>query len=88
MNPPVTIPMIRRRARTVIARELAVSCAQAHDDATWADLSADSLDMVNIPAALEVEFGIRLSDDDVEFAKTVGTAIDLVENKLENRGLV
>lgn len=81
-------PMVRRKARTIIACELAVNCAMAHDDATWQQLGADSLDMVNIPRALEDAFGIRFTDEQVEFCKTVGTAIDLVENKLENRGLV
>lgn len=79
--------MTRRRARTVIARELSASVARCHDDASWRDLGADSLDMVTIPAALENEFGIRLGDAEVEFCQTVGTAIDLVETKLENRRL-
>lgn len=80
--------MTRRKARTIIARELAASVSQCHDDAGWAELGADSLDMVAIPRALEEAFGVRFSDEQVEFCKTVGTAIDLVEAKLENRGML
>jgi acyl carrier protein len=77
-----------RRARVVIARTLAVPMTRLTDAADFrGDLGADSLDLVDVPHALEEEFGIRFSDDEVEFCQTVGTAIDLIKTKLENRGL-
>jgi acyl carrier protein len=76
---------IERRTRLVIARELAVPVRVVVDHADFRrDLGADSLDLVNVPRALEDEFGIAFSDDQVEFCQTVGTAIDLIESKLEN----
>jgi acyl carrier protein len=48
------------------------------------DLGADSLDLAEIPVLIEEEFGIRFNDDEVAFCQTVGTAIDLIESKLEN----
>lgn len=79
----------RRKARVVIAQVLAVPVERVRDDADFrSDLRADSLDLVEIPAALENAFGIRISDEEAEFCKSVGTAIDLVETKLENRRLV
>jgi acyl carrier protein len=82
-------PEIERRARLVIARELSVHPARIREDAEFRrDLAADSLDMVQLPAALEEEFGIAISDDEVEFATTVGTAIDIIEAKLEQGQLV
>ena len=75
-----------RRARVIIARVLAVPVSRLHDDADFRrDLGADSLDLVEVPAALEHEFGIRLSDEEVEFCQTVGTAIDVIRTKLENK---
>lgn len=75
-----------RRVRVTIARELACPVTRLCDNAEFRrDLGADSLDLVQIPQALEVEFGILLSDDEVEFVQTVGTAIDLVRTKLENK---
>lgn len=75
---------IAQRARLVIARELQVPIGRIREDSDFrADLAADSLDMVQLPAALEEEFGIRITDDEAEFAETVGTAIDIIEGKVE-----
>lgn len=85
----MTRDAIARQARLIIARELCILVGTVREAADFrADLGADSLDMVTLPRALEEEFGVRFSDREVEFCQTVGTAIDLVETKLENRGIV
>lgn len=77
---------IVRRARLVIARELVLDMRKVSEAAEFVkDLGADSLDMVALPRAIEEEFGILLSDEEVAFAQTVGTALDLIETKIENR---
>jgi len=82
----ITDVEIGRRARVIIARELACPLRRLTDGAEFRrDLGADSLDLVAVPAALEEEFGIRLTDAEVEFCQTVGTAIDVIRTKLENR---
>lgn len=79
---------ITRRARMIIVQELGCDPARVRDTAEFRrDLKADSLDMVTVPSAIEDEFGIRLSDAEVAFCETVGTAIDLIETKLQNRGI-
>lgn len=78
---------IGRRVRVVIARELGCPLRLADDCEFRRDLGADSLDLVAIPAAIEDEFSIRLSDAEVEFCQTIGTAIDVVRTKLENKAL-
>lgn len=84
----MTSEFVRRRARAIIACDLSVAMNRVRDDAEFVrDLGADSLDMVTLPRALEESFGVRFSDDEVAFCKTVGTTIDLIETKLENRGL-
>lgn len=76
---------IELRARAVIARELGCDVGKVRDDADFrADLKADSLDMVQQPAALEEEFGVQISDDEAEFCETVGTAIDVIWSKIDN----
>lgn len=76
---------IGRRARVVIARELGCPLPRLTDAADFRrDLGADSLDLENVPRALEDEFDIVLTDDEVEFCQTVGTAIDVIRSKLEN----
>lgn len=76
---------IERRARLIIAQELSCDVGKVRDDADFrADLKADSLDMVQLPAALEEEFGIQITDDEAEFCETVGTAIDVIWSKIED----
>lgn len=80
---------VARRVRVTIAIALSVRMRDLADNVEFRrDLGADSLDLVTLPMALEEEFGIRFSDDEVEFTQTVGTAVDLVRSKLENRGVI
>lgn len=75
-----------RLVRTLLIAELRCATAKIHDDAELgADLGAGSLDKITVACRVENEFGIRLSDDECAFAQTVGTLIDLVEQKLENK---
>lgn len=84
--PTTTRQRIAHRARLVVARELIVNPHRIVESSEFrADLEADSLDMAQLWRAIEAEFGIRISDDEAAFCQTVGTAIDLIETKLENR---
>jgi acyl carrier protein len=47
------------------------------------DLSADELDFVEICMALEEEFGIEISDDDVDTWKTFGDIVRYMEGKVK-----
>lgn len=75
---------IEQRARLIIARELHCDIGKVREDADLReDLGADSLDMVQLTAALEDEFGVRVTDDEAEFCQTVGTAFDILAGKVE-----
>ena len=43
------------------------------------DLDVDSLSMVEIATAAEDKFGIRIPDDDLKNLKTVGDAVNYIE---------
>lgn len=45
------------------------------------DLKADSLDVVEMVMEFEDEFSITIPDDDYEKIKTVGDAIEYIEDK-------
>ncbi len=45
-----------------------------------ADLDVDSLSMVEIVVAAEEKFGVRIPDNDVKNLKTVGDAVDYIDN--------
>jgi acyl carrier protein len=77
---------ITEQVRLVLIEHLRCSPARITDRAEFRkDLGADSLDMVELPAAFEDAFGIRITEAEAEFCETVGTAIDLIEGKLENK---
>lgn len=50
--------------------------AEAH---LFTDLELDSLDAVDLIAALEASFGHRVAEDDAKEVRTVGDVYDLIE---------
>ena len=63
-----------------MAEQLGVEPDQVVREAEFvADLNADSLDMVELVMSLEEEFGVEISDEDVESIRTVGDAVDYIE---------
>jgi acyl carrier protein len=76
---------VGRRVRVIIARQLAVPLTRLTDSAEFRrDLGVPGLAMVR--TALDDEFGIALTNREIDFCQTVGTAIDLIKSKLENGG--
>jgi acyl carrier protein len=51
-------------------------------EATFQDMKADSLDMVQVLVALEDEFGIEIPDEDAQKFKTFGDFVKYVEGKV------
>ena len=72
--------VVYERLQSIVAEQLGVETEQVVRDAEFvADLNADSLDMVELVMSLEEEFGIEISDEDVESIRTVGDAVDYIE---------
>lgn len=46
------------------------------------DLGADSLDLVELVMALEEEFGIEVSDDDLESMRTIDDVVRYLEARI------
>ena len=46
------------------------------------DLSADSLDLVELVMAFEDEFDLEITDEDVENVKTVGDIVKYIEKMI------
>ncbi len=49
--------------------------------AAWAELSVDSLDLVELAQVVEDDFGVRLTGEDIKRLPTVGSVIDLVVSR-------
>ena len=68
------------RLQALIAEQLGVEPEKVTPEAEFIqDLNADSLDMVELVMSLEEEFGIEISDEDVEKIVKVGDAVEYIE---------
>lgn len=76
---PLPEDALASKVRAVIARELDVPEAEAHDGASLTeDLGADSLDLVELMMALEEAFDAQISDEQARTIRTVGDAVRFV----------
>lgn len=68
------------KVKEIIAKELEVDVKQLAPEAKFIeDLGADSLDIVELVMALEEEFGIDIPDEDADKMKTVGDAMNYLQ---------
>ncbi len=71
---------IADRVKSIVVDKLGVEPEKVTETAAFTtDLSADSLDTVELIMDFEKEFGITIPDDEAEKIKTVGDAINFVE---------
>lgn len=60
---------------------LSVEAAQVTEAASFADdLDADSLDLVELVMAIEDRLNVEIGEEDLSEIRTVGDAVDLVQN--------
>lgn len=79
---PEELP-VDERVRELICEQLSVAPDEVTPEATFVgDLSADSLDMVELMMALEEQFGIDISEDQAERIQTVGDAVAFIEQRM------
>ena len=71
------------RVKKIIASTLNIQESKIKlEDKIIEDLSADSLDVIELIMNLEEEFGIKIQDEESELITTVGQAVEYVENRL------
>jgi acyl carrier protein len=74
---------IFNKVKTIVAEQLSVEPSEVTPEANFAnDLSADSLDVVELVMALEEEFDIEIPDEAAEEIKTVQNAVDYIGGKV------
>lgn len=76
----MSVENVQERVKNIIVEQLGVEADQVKPEAQFVnDLGADSLDTVELIMALEEEFDIEIPDEKAEQIKTVGEAIDYIE---------
>jgi acyl carrier protein len=73
---------VEKKVKRVVADVFGVSAAKLKDSTSFVDdLHAKSMNIVELLAALEMEFNTRVPQGDVRQNKTVGEAIDYMHKK-------
>nr|WP_082238518.1 MULTISPECIES: acyl carrier protein [Lachnospirales] len=74
--------MILEKLQEIVADKLGVDASEVVETARFKeDLDADSLDLFEVVMALEDEFGVSISNEDVEGIKTVGDAVQYITER-------
>lgn len=70
------------RVKNIVSEQLEVSVDKLSPETTFEDIDADSLDIVELVMALEEEFDLEISDQEIENIKSVGDVIKYIESKV------
>ena len=77
---------IETRVKQIIVEKFGVSESQVTPEASFTnDLSADSLDRVELIMEIEDDFGISIPEEQAENIATVGDAIKFVEKAVAEK---
>ena len=77
---------IEARVKAIIIEKFGVSESEVKSEANFTnDLSADSLDRVELIMEIEDEFGIAIPEEEAEKIATVGDAVKFVEEKVAEK---
>ncbi|MDO9574189.1 MAG: acyl carrier protein [Candidatus Contubernalis sp.] len=67
------------KVKGMIVEQLGVDEEEVKKETSFKDLNADSLDIVELVMAMEEEFDLEISDEQVEKIKTVGDVTEYLE---------
>lgn len=76
---------VAERVKNVVARQLRVKLEDIKSESDFVkDLGADSMASIELVAAFEAEFDIEMDEDAALQVKTVGKAIEFIQDVVEN----
>lgn len=72
---------IFEKLKPIVVEQLGVDEESVTEEATFVDdLSADSLDIVELVMSLEEEFDLEIPDEEAEKIVTVGDVVEYIQN--------
>ncbi|HVL26139.1 MAG TPA: acyl carrier protein [Thermomicrobiales bacterium] len=76
---------VLERVQTIVTDRLGVEADQVVESAEFiGDLNADSLDLVEVIMAMEQEFDLEIKDEDAENIRTVGDAVNYINEHAQS----
>ena len=77
---------VAERVIDIVAEQLGVDKEKITPETSFVnDLGADSLDTVELVMELEEEFDINIPEDSQDKIKTVGAAVDFIQEELKKK---
>jgi len=73
---------VENKVKDIIADQLEVAVDKLSKETTFEDIDADSLDIVELVMALEEEFDLEISDQEIENINSVGDVVKYIESKV------
>ncbi len=70
------------RVKKIIVEHLACDPEKVLPDASFIDLGADGLDLIELTIAFEEVFDLRLGDEELDHVETVGEVTRIIEAKM------
>ena len=82
----VNVASVAERVIEIVAEQLGVDKEKINNETSFVnDLGADSLDTVELVMELEEEFDINIPEDSQDKIKTVGAAVDFIQEELKKK---
>jgi acyl carrier protein len=77
---------VEERVKDVVAQQLKVNLEDIKDESDLVkDLGADSMASIELVAAFEAEFDIEMDEDAALSIKTVGKAVEFIEDIMDQQ---
>lgn len=73
---------VEDKVKAIVSEQLEVSQDSLTTETTFEEIDADSLDIVELVMALEEEFDLEISDQEIEDIQTLGDIINYIEKKV------
>lgn len=67
------------KVKAIVVEQLGVDEEEINLETSFAELNADSLDIVELIMALEEEFDLDIPDEEAEKIRTVGDAVNFIK---------
>jgi acyl carrier protein len=74
---------LKRKLKGIVSNLLDIDISKIKETDSIEEFGANSIDLINLIAALEEEFGIEIEDEDIEYLITVNDVAAYLERRLK-----